>query len=345
MLYAGIGALFIFYETPMKKITLLLATLLISTFAMADEAVVIKLSSGAKEDSSRGQAAAKFKLLAEKYTNGRVQVEVTPYTATAATGQDLVDLRSNKVQMAVPEISRLDEVYGVSDANPYHVMEMPFLFADMASVHKFLAGPVAGEMASTLNGLNVKLVGVWDNGFKLVSTNKSIGKENDLKGQTFGVAPSSATRSQFRMWGAKPREVSLDGLASALTYNTVDGSESTAPDFVAGKLYNVQKYLYLTKHSYEGYAWLVNRTFWSALPADVRTQLDRAVAETTTFERAIAITANNTAIQEIKATGLTRVLALSPEVQTTLKNMGNKVEGVLSASQKQVLSKVRGESK
>jgi C4-dicarboxylate-binding protein DctP len=331
-------------EVTLKKTTLLLATLFVSSFALADENIVIKLSIGADVNLIRAQSAAKFKELSEKYTKGLVQVEVIAYNKAATPGSDLADIRKNKIQMAIPELSRLDELYSNSGENPYHVMELPFAFANMAAVNKFIAGPIASEMATTLAPSKLKLMGIWNNGFNLVSTNKKINNVVDLKSQTFGVAPSAGLLSPFKAWSAKPREIGLTDLARAMTYTIVSGGESTAQDFASTKMYQSQKYLYLTHHSYTGYAWLVNSSFWVGLSPEVRTQLERAASETTTYEHDISVALNDTAIEHVKATGLTRVMSLSPEIQLALKNLSVQVETSLSKSQAEVLSKIKRSS-
>ena len=45
----------------------------------------------------------------------------------------------------------------------------------------------------------------------------------------------------------------------------------------------MQKFGTLADHGYIGYAVIVNKKFWDGLPADVRTQLEKAMAEATAY--------------------------------------------------------------
>jgi C4-dicarboxylate-binding protein DctP len=49
-----------------------------SSRAFAQQPIVIKFSHVVTNDTPKGKGALKFKELAEKYTNGRVKVEVYP---------------------------------------------------------------------------------------------------------------------------------------------------------------------------------------------------------------------------------------------------------------------------
>ncbi|HEY2249227.1 MAG TPA: C4-dicarboxylate ABC transporter, partial [Bradyrhizobium sp.] len=46
--------------------------------ALADDPIVIKFSHVVANDTPKGKGSLKFKELAEKYTNGKVKVEVYP---------------------------------------------------------------------------------------------------------------------------------------------------------------------------------------------------------------------------------------------------------------------------
>jgi C4-dicarboxylate-binding protein DctP len=69
----------------------------------------------------------------------------------------------------------------------------------------------------------------------------------------------------------------------------------------------VQKHLTVSNHGYLGYAVIVNKKFWDGLPADIRTQLEKAMADATTFEKAIAQRDNDLALEAIKKAGKTTI--------------------------------------
>jgi C4-dicarboxylate-binding protein DctP len=73
----------------------------------------------------------------------------------------------------------------------------------------------------------------------------------------------------------------------------------------------VQKHATLSNHGYLGYAVIVNKKFWDGLPADVRGNLEKAMAEATTFANDIAQKENDDALAEMKKAGKTEFYTLS----------------------------------
>jgi len=73
----------------------------------------------------------------------------------------------------------------------------------------------------------------------------------------------------------------------------------------------VQSHLTISDHGRLVYAVITNRKFWEGLPADIRGQLEKAMAETTRYERDIAEKENDDALAAVKASGKTEVYVLS----------------------------------
>jgi C4-dicarboxylate-binding protein DctP len=77
----------------------------------------------------------------------------------------------------------------------------------------------------------------------------------------------------------------------------------------------VQKHLTVSNHGYLGYAVIVNKKFWDGLPADIRGQLEQAMRDATTFEKAIAQRDNDMAMDAIRKAGRTTIYNLTAQEQ------------------------------
>jgi len=84
-------------------------------------------------------------------------------------------------------------------------------------------------------------------------------------------------------------------------------------------MFEVQKHLALTEHGYLGYAVIANKKFWEGLPADVRSQLEAAMKESTAYANKIAKEQNDKDLEAVKKTGKTQVYVLTPEERTAFK--------------------------
>jgi C4-dicarboxylate-binding protein DctP len=113
--------------------------------------------------------------------------------------------------------------------------------------------------------------------------------------------------------GANPVPMALSEVHAALADGVVGGSENLLTDFYARKLHDVQQHLTLSDHGYIGYAVIVNKRFWQGLPAELRNLLEQALRETTEFERAIAQSQHDQALEKLRAAGTTQIHTLTAQ--------------------------------
>ena len=123
----------------------------------------------------------------------------------------------------------------------------------------------------------------------------------------------------MRALGAIPQVMAFSEVYQALQTGVVDGTENPPSNFYTQKMYEVQKYLTLSDHGYIGYAVIVNKKFWSGLPADIRTTLEGAMKDATKYANDIAKEENDKALAEVKATGKTQFITLTAEEKAAWK--------------------------
>jgi C4-dicarboxylate-binding protein DctP len=158
----------------------------------------------------------------------------------------------------------------------------------------------------------IKGLGYWDNGFHIMSANKPLHNVADFKGLKMRIQSSKVLDAQMRALGAIPQVMAFSELYQALQSGVVDGTEGVPSNFYTQKIFEVQKHMTLSNHGHLAYALIVNKKFWDGLPADIRTQLEGAVKDSTTYANAIATTENAAALQSIKASGKTTVYTPTP---------------------------------
>ena len=87
-----------------------IAALAVTGPATADGPIVIKFSHVVASDTPKGKAADKFKELAEKYTDGKVKVEVYPNSTLYKDKEELEALQLGAVQMLAPSNSKFGPI-------------------------------------------------------------------------------------------------------------------------------------------------------------------------------------------------------------------------------------------
>ena len=252
--------------------------------ASAQAPILIKFSHVVAPNTPKGKGADKFKELAEKYTNGKVKVEVYPNSQLYKDKEELEALQLGAVQMLAPSNSKFGPI-GVKD---FEVFDLPFLLPDEAALRKVTDGPLGTGMLSKLEAKGMIGLAYWDNGFKIMSANKPLRMPEDYKGLKFRIQSSKVLEAQFRALGAIPQVMAFSEVYQALQTGVVDGQENTPSNMYTQKMHEVQKYTTLTNHGYIGYVVVVNKKFWDGLPADVRGQLEKAMDEATAYANEIA---------------------------------------------------------
>jgi C4-dicarboxylate-binding protein DctP len=119
----------------------------------------------------------------------------------------------------------------------------------------------------------------------------------------------------MRALGANPQVLAFSEVYQALQTGVVDGTENPPSNMYTQKMHEVQKHVTVSNHGYLGYAVIVNKKFWDGLPADIRTALETAMRDATTFEKAIAQRDNDMAMDAIKKAGKTEIYNLSAKEQ------------------------------
>ena len=272
--------------------------------ATAQAPIVIKFSHVVAPNTPKGKGAEKFKELAEKYTNGKVKVEVYANSTLYKDKEELEALQLGAVQMLAPSNSKFGPM-GIKD---FEVFDLPYLLPNKAALRKVTDGPIGKAMLKKLETKGMVGLAYWDNGFKEMSANKPLRMPEDYKGLKFRIQSSKVLEAQFRALGAIPQVMAFSEVYQALQTGVVDGQENTPSNMFTQKFHEVQKYTTLTNHGYIGYVVVVNKKFWDDLPADIRDQLEKAMAEATVYSNEISEKENTESLDDIKKSGKTELI-------------------------------------
>jgi C4-dicarboxylate-binding protein DctP len=283
--------------------------------AAAQAPIVIKFSHVVAPNTPKGLAADKFRELAEKYTEGKVKVDVYPNSQLYKDKEELDALQLGAVQMLAPSISK----FGPSGVREFEVFDLPYILPDIAALRKVTNGPIGAKLFKLLDAKGMTGLAYWDNGFKIMSANKKLVTPEDYKGLKFRIQSSKVLEAQFRSLGAIPQVMAFSEVYQALQTGVVDGQENTPSNMYTQKMHEVQKFTTVTNHGYIGYAVIVNKKFWDGIPAEVRTQLDKAMAEATEYGNSQSQKENDEALAEMKKSGRTELITLTPEQNAAMR--------------------------
>ncbi len=287
----------------------------LSAAAVAADPIVIKFSHVVAQDTPKGKAAEKFKALAEQYTNGAVKVEVYANSTLYKDKEEMEALQLGAVQLLAPSLAK----FGPLGVREFEVFDLPYIFDGYDALNKITQGAVGQQLLAKLEPKGIRGLAFWDNGFKSFSANSPIKKPEDLRGKKMRIQSSKVLEEQMREVKSLPQVMAFSEVYQALQTGVVDGTENPHSNLYTQKMHEVQKHMTLTDHGYLGYAVITNKKFWDGLPAEIRTQLDKAMVESTAYANQIAKEENDKSLEAVRASGKTEIHTPTAEEKAAFK--------------------------
>ena len=272
-----------------------------------DELHVIKFPHVTAPATPKGQAAQRFKELAEAQFPGRVRVEVYPSAQLMEDSDSLEALAFGEVQMIATSLSVFDRL-----TTRFQVFDLPFLFPDLAAVERFQQSPAGQTLLTALAAQGMMGLTFWHNGMKQLGAPRALRRPEDAAGLKFRIMESDVLQAQIQAFGGSPQKMAFSEVYQALQTGTVDAQENTWSNTYSSKFYEVQPYITETNHGYIGYFVAVNAEFWESLPTDIRVGLEAILAEVTTWGNERSAEINASGRQAILDSGQSELIELSP---------------------------------
>ncbi len=252
-------------------------------------------------------------------TSGRVEISIFPNSQLGSDTDTLSQLRSGAVEFFTLSGLILSTLVPNAAING-----IGFAFKDYGQVWPAMDGAlgtyVRGEIAK--RGLYA-MSKPWDNGYRQITTStKPIRVPEDLNGFKIRVPPAPLWTGMFKAFGASPTSINFNEVYSALQTHICDGQENPLAVIDSGKLYEVQKYLSVTNHMWDGFWMLANRRAWEALPADARVVVEREFDAAGLAERRDVAALNDTLQGALKAKGLVFTETDAGAFRAALKKAG-----------------------
>lgn len=218
-------------------------------------------------------AVAAAKLISEE-SKGRVVINYFPSSQLGGDTDMLAQVRSGALDFYTTSASFMTTLSaGVGPS------ALGFAFKDYQTIWNAVDGDVgriARKEAATVN-IHV-FEKYWDLGFRTLSTGaRPVTNLAELQGLKIRVPVLPMFFGMFKALGAAPVSMNFSELYTSLQTKLVDGQENPLVNVHTAKLYEVQKFIALTNHCWEGMLIATNRSRFNALPADVRDIITRHI--------------------------------------------------------------------
>jgi tripartite ATP-independent transporter DctP family solute receptor len=271
----------------MKKIlALMLALILALSLGMglaalkADAAIKINLGVVTKPGSAQNIVAGKFKELVEAGSKGDISVKIHHSASLGNETEILQQIQMNQVQMGIITVGPFDTFDPI-----VRVINYPFMFKDSAQVDAVLDGPLGAEILKDLETVGFKGLAFSENGFRNLTNNKHPVKSADqVKGLKIRVMESALHKAIWQALGANPTPMPWP-IYTQLEQGVIDGQENPLWVAVVYKMYEVQKYMTLTRHVYSGHIDVASLAWWKTLDPKTQELITRCMREAAVYQR------------------------------------------------------------
>ncbi|KGR78517.1 DctP family TRAP transporter solute-binding subunit [Ureibacillus manganicus] len=226
-----------------------------------EDQVIIKFSHVVAENTPKGIAAEKFARLVEEKSNGRMVVQVYPNGMLYNDVNELQALKEGDIQMIAPTFSKM------TDYLPnWQVLDLPFIIENEKQLKKVLTGSFSEKLIAELDGLNIKGLTFWSNGFKQIASSYSpILETHHFWHKKIRMMPSDILKEQYYLLRAKPITRTFDEVYKEIEKNLVDAQENTISNIFSKKFYEMENHITLSNHGILSYVVMMNEEFWNDL--------------------------------------------------------------------------------
>lgn len=199
------------------------------------------------------------------------------------------------------------------------VFDLPCVFDSLDACREKVDDPqFYGLISNVYTAGGYHLLGMADQGFRVMSTNKAVNDIGDFKGQKIRTMENSYHLAFWKALKANPAPMSFSEVYIGLQQNTIDAQENPYEVIASNKLYEQQDYIVETNHLPHLISLIVNDSFFQELTEEEKKIMTEAAAVATAYAREASDERIADRIATIEASG-TEVLPLSEETRQQIR--------------------------
>lgn len=260
----------------------------------------LRLGHWVSTDSPHHQLAQHFAEAVAKKTNGALTISIFPAELLGPYAQQLQQNAAGTLDFSLPTTTALGAI------NPHaSVVSLPYLFHSQPGVYSVLDGAIGKRISEPMIAKGVRVLAYSDNGFRNITNSKRpIERPADLAGMKIRIPPSDVSKAIFGALGAATITLPYSQVYSALKADIADGQENPFVNIYTGKFNEVQKYLAVTRHQYEGLALVAAEKTWGSFDEKTKAAVQEAATEARDFHRKAFAEFDGALATKIKSSGV-----------------------------------------
>ena len=285
----------------LAALALAVAGLLAAPLALAQDATVkLRLAHSSTDTDSQHIAAVRFAERVKERSNGTLLIQIFGSSTLGNDTTALSGTRGGTIDLVL-----VGNPYFTGLMPALNVLDLPYLFTDARQAYRVLDGEVGQQLLEAFGKFQLKGLAFWEVGFRSLANNKRpVTKAADLSGLKIRTTPNPAHIKAFQLLGANPQPMPLSEVYPALETGALDGHENPPIIMLATKMYEVQKYVSLTRHAYTAMPLAMNKRRFERLSDAHRAILEEEARAAATFQREYNASNEAKALEELKSHGV-----------------------------------------
>jgi tripartite ATP-independent transporter DctP family solute receptor len=248
----------------------------------AEAPVVVKLATVQNEQHPYAVMSYEMKEQIEKRSKGNLVLELYHNGALGDERAIVEGMQFNTIGMGITTSASAGNF--LPDIS---VFEMPFLFATEQEARKAVDGPVGQKILAKFADIGLKGIGIAEQGFRnLTNSKRPVKTVNDIQGLKIRVMENELYLDMFKALGANATPMAWGECLTALQQKTIDGQENPVVTVYTFHLFESQKYMSMTHHTYSAGLVLMSKQFYDSLKPEYQTIINEVVKEAIKNERA-----------------------------------------------------------
>jgi tripartite ATP-independent transporter DctP family solute receptor len=223
-------------------------------------------------DDPYARTGLEFAKALEELLPGEFEIKLFPDRQLGDEKELIEGVRIGTIDAAVITNSLVANV-----APAFGVNDLPFLYADSKAAYRVLDSDLGATLLQQLNKLGIVGLGFPENGFRSMMNNKkAVLKPEDVVGVKYRVAPSPVYIQMFDALGGSAVPMAWAEVPLSVQKGAIDGLELPMPVAYTLKMYELVKYVSLTKHTYSALVLMMSKRAYDKLPPESQEKVRKA---------------------------------------------------------------------
>ncbi len=263
------------------RFLLLWILLIVLSQAVFSQTRVLKFNHTDTPSGSRHISAEFFAKKISDYTQGRYRVLVF-HSGQLGNDQDsLAQLSKGQLEFTVSATGTL-----ASQSPNLNLTSLPYLVTDYEHGWRLYdQSPWIAKQFSVLPAKGLRVLSVWEAGFRNFTTKSPLLTPDDAKGKNIRIFNNEMLRWIINSIGYEPVVIPITEVYLALQQGRVDGQENPLDTIFSLRLYEVAPNLSLTQHVYSPLPFVISEQLWQSLSNPDKKAFLLAAKEVSKFSR------------------------------------------------------------